>query len=126
MNPTPDASASTPSVLSTADLTAFSDRFGSRPELRRMQNAVVRVGIGEVALDNDVVTSMSHSVSHRLDDWKVTDQKSSGRCWLFAALNLLRSGTRRRLGVKDFEFSQNHAMYYDKLERANFLFESIL
>ena len=91
-----------------------------------MQNAVVRVGIDEVALDNEVVTSMSTAVSHRLDDWKVTNQKKSGRCWLFAALNLVRSGTRRKLGLKDFEFSQNYAMYYDKLERANYFFESII
>ena len=91
-----------------------------------MQNAVVRVGIDEVALDNEVVTSMSTAVSHRLDDWKVTNQKKSGRCWLFAALNLIRSGTRRKLGLKDFEFSQNYAMYYDKLERANYFFESII
>jgi bleomycin hydrolase len=115
-----------PTGLAAEDFASFSDRFAARSELKRMQNAVVRVGIGEVALDNDVVNAMSHSVSHRLDDWKVTDQKNSGRCWLFAALNLLRSGTRRQLGVKDFEFSQNYAMYYDKLERANFLFESIL
>jgi bleomycin hydrolase len=112
--------------LTADDLSSFSSHFAKRPELKRMQNAVARVSIAEVALDHDVVTSMSHSVSHRLDDWKVTNQKNSGRCWLFAGLNLLRSGTRKRLGVKDFEFSQNHAMYYDKLERANFFLESVL
>ncbi|MDX6365047.1 MAG: bleomycin hydrolase, partial [Nocardioidaceae bacterium] len=112
--------------LTADDLSRLSSHFTSRPELKRMQNAVVRVGIAEVALNHEVVTSMSHSVSNRLDDWKVTNQKNSGRCWLFAGLNLLRSGTRKRLGVKDFEFSQNHAMYYDKLERANFFLESVL
>lgn len=113
-------------ALSTDDLTNLAKGFAARPELRRMQNAVVRVGIDEVALDNAVVTSMSTAVSHRLDDWKVTDQQKSGRCWLFAALNLIRSGTRRKLGLKDFEFSQNHAMYFDKLERANYYLESII
>lgn len=121
MNDTP-----APAALSADDLAALADGFAAKPELKRMQNAVVRVGIAEVALDNEVVTTLSHSVSNRLDDWKVTNQKNSGRCWLFAALNLLRSGARSRLGVKEFEFSQNHAMYYDKLERANFFFESIL
>jgi bleomycin hydrolase len=124
MNSTPDTAPA--AALTPDDLDAFSAHFTSRPELKRMQNAVVRVGIDEVALDNSVVTSLSHSVSHRLDDWDVTNQKKSGRCWLFAALNLLRSGTRKRLGVKNFEFSQNHAMYFDKLERANFFFESML
>jgi len=113
-------------ALTDAHLTALTDGFAARPELRRMQNAVVRVGIDEVALDNEVVTSMSHAVSHRLDDWKVTDQQKSGRCWLFAGLNLIRAGTRRKLGLKDFEFSQNYAMYVDKVERANYYLESII
>lgn len=123
---TADHPETSPAELTDDDLAALSDQFARRPELKRMQNAVVRVGVADVALDNDVVVSMSHSVSHRLDDWKVTNQERSGRCWLFAALNLLRAGTRTRLGVKQFEFSQNHAMYFDKLERANFLFESVI
>ena len=114
------------SSLTPEHLSRLSESFRASPELKRMQNAVVRVGIEEVALDNDVVTSLSTAVSHRLDDWKVTNQKKSGRCWLFAALNLVRSGTRRKLGLKDFEFSQNYAMYYDKLERANYFFESVI
>lgn len=112
--------------LTPAHLGRLALGFSAAPELRRMQNAVVRVGIDEVALDNTVVTSMSPTVSHRIDDWKVTNQKKSGRCWLFAALNLLRSGTRKRLGLKDFEFSQNHAMYWDKIERANYFLESMI
>src|SRR5215203_5152484 len=106
MNSTPDLHTS--AALTPGDFDAFAAHFTSQPELKRMQNAVVRVGIDDVALDNGVVTSLSHSVSHRLDDWDVTNQKKSGRCWLFAALNLLRSGTRKRLGLKNFEFSQNH------------------
>ena len=51
---------------------------------------------------------------------------SSGRCWLFAALNLLRADARKKLGVKNFEFSQNHAMYWDKLERANYFLEDMI
>src|SRR5205085_11999959 len=76
-----------PVALSADDLAGLADGFAAKPELKRMQNAVVRVGIAEVALDHDVVTGLSHSVSNRLDDWKVTNQKNSGRCWLFAALN---------------------------------------
>lgn len=93
---------------------------------RVMTNAVARVGIDKVSLDHAVVRSMSHEVSHRLDDWKATHQKKSGRCWLFAALNLLRSDSRQRLGLRQFEFSQNFAMFYDKLERANYFLESVL
>lgn len=115
-----------PTALTPDHLTRLAEDFAARPELRRSQNAVTRVGVDEVALDHAVVTGISTSVSHRIDDWKVTNQKKSGRCWLFAALNLMRTGAKKELGVKEFEFSQNHAMYWDKLERANYFLESVL
>ncbi|HLL08322.1 MAG TPA: C1 family peptidase, partial [Nocardioidaceae bacterium] len=77
-------------------------------------------------LDREVVTGIDHSVSHLLDDWKPTDQAKSGRCWLFAGLNLLRVGAARAMNLKDFEFSQNHIMYWDKLERANYFLEAMI
>ena len=100
--------------------------FEADPRNRLMQNAVTRTPVAEVALDRSVVTGIDHSVSHLLDDWKVTNQKKSGRCWLFAGLNLLRVHTARTLGVTDFEYSQNHLLFWDKLEKANFLFEALI
>jgi bleomycin hydrolase len=70
--------------------------------------------------------SVPRSMSHHLDDWEATDQKQSGRCWMFAGLNLLRVGVAARLGVKDFEFSQSYLQFWDKLEKANHWLESIL
>lgn len=61
-----------------------------------------------------------------LDDWKVTNQEHSGRCWLFAGLNLLRVGAMKKMGLKEFEFSQNYAMFWDKIERANYFLEAII
>ena len=61
-----------------------------------------------------------------MDDWKVTSQKKSGRCWLFSSLNLLRSTTRTHLGLKDFEFSQNYVLFWDKFERANFFLTDVI
>ena len=60
-----------------------------------------------------------------IDDWKVTSQKKSGRRWLFAALNLLPAPAQQTLGVKEFEFSENYATYFDKLERADYFLEAI-
>jgi bleomycin hydrolase len=100
--------------------------FDADPRNRLMQNAVTRTPVADVALDRAVVTGIDHSVSHLLDDWKVTNQKKSGRCWLFAGLNLLRVHTARTLGVKDFEYSQSHLLFWDKLEKANYLFEAII
>src|SRR5262249_15260048 len=67
-----------------------------------------------------------HALSTVLDDWKVTNQETSGRCWLFAGLNLLRVGAMRKMGLKEFEFSQNYAMFWDKIERANYFLEAVI
>ncbi|MEM9083966.1 MAG: C1 family peptidase, partial [Planctomycetota bacterium] len=66
------------------------------------------------------------SFSHVLDDWPVTNQKQSGRCWCFAGLNLLRAGAIQALNLKDFEFSQNYTLFWDKYERANYFLECMI
>ncbi|WP_229377345.1 aminopeptidase C [Streptomyces sp. VRA16 Mangrove soil] len=112
--------------LTPTELEFFEKEFAARPANRLMQNAVTRTPVDDIALDRRIVTAADHSVSHLLDDWKVTDQKRSGRCWMFAGLNLLRVGAAEKLGVKDFEFSQNYVLWWDKFERANYFLESIV
>ena len=112
--------------LSTTQIDALSKEFAADPTYRLMQNAVTKAAIDDVALDREVVTGIDHSVSHLLDDWQVTNQKRSGRCWLFAGLNLLRVGAAERMGLKEFEFSQNYVMFWDRLEKANHWLESII
>lgn len=113
-------------TLPAGQLAALHRSFSADPALKQKQNAIVRISVDELAIDHQLATALSTTVSNRIDDWKVTNQKKSGRCWLFAALNLLRVGAKQTLGIKEFEFSQNYAMYFDKLERANYFLESIL
>ncbi len=94
--------------------------------LRLARNAVTISGIDGSALDRDKVVGTPTVVSDRLDDWKATAQKKSGRCWMFSSLNLLRSHARKDLGVKDLELSQNFPLFWDKFERANFFLEDII
>ena len=112
--------------LTAEQFELFEKEFAAQPSYRLMQNAVTQTPVGDVALDRRVVTGIDHSVSHLLDDWKVSNQKKSGRCWLFAGLNLLRVGAANKLGVKDFEFSQNYLHWWDKFERANFFLEAMV
>src|SRR5487761_50325 len=113
-------------TLAAADLERLRKDFSANPSYRLAQNAVTRVTVDDVAINREIVSSIDHSLSTTLDDWKVTNQERSGRCWLFAGLNLLRAGVMRNTGLKDFEFSQNYAMFRDKLERANYLLEAII
>jgi bleomycin hydrolase len=113
-------------TLTAADLEQLRKDFTANPGYRLAQNAVTRVTVDDVAINREIINVIDHSQSTTLDDWKVTNQERSGRCWLFAGLNLLRVGVMRRTGLKDFEFSQNHAMFWDKIERANYFLEAII
>src|SRR5262245_5346688 len=113
-------------TLAAGDLELFRKDFAASPSYRLAQNAVTRVTVDDVSIDRDIVNNSDHSLSILLDDWKVTDQQRSGRCWQFAGLNLLRVGAMKKLGLKEFEFSQNYAMFWDKIERANYFLEAVI
>src|ERR1700689_3274879 len=113
-------------TLSAQDLELLRKDFAANPAYRLAQNAVTRVSVDDVAINREVLNSTHHSLSTLLDDWKVTNQERSGRCLLFAGLNLLRVGAMKKMGLKDFEFSQNYAMFWDKIERANYFLEAVI
>ena len=112
--------------LTSATVNRLRDEFAANPAYRIAQNAVTQVTVDDVTLNREIVASTDHTFSNQLDDWAVTNQKRSGRCWLFAGLNLLRVGTMKKLGLKSFEFSQSYLMFWDKLERANYFLEAII
>ncbi len=107
-------------------LASLRKSFTSDPHNKLMQNAVTQTAVDDVALNREVVTSIDHTFSHHLDDWEVTNQKSSGRCWMFAGLNLIRVGAMKKMKLKGFEFSQNFTLFWDKLERANYFLQQII
>jgi bleomycin hydrolase len=113
-------------TLNIGDLDLLRKDFAAIPAYRLAQNAVTRVSVDDVAISREIVNSTDHYLSTLLDDWTVTNQERSGRCWLFAGLNLLRVGAMAKMDLKDFEFSQNYAMFWDKIERANYFLEAII
>jgi len=100
--------------------------FAANPSNKVAQNAVTNVQLPDLTLDRNLVQNMDSSFSTKLDDWKVTAQMKSGRCWLFATLNLFRVGAMKKMNLKNFEFSQAHIHFWDKFERANHLLEAII
>ncbi len=112
--------------ISQDTIQSFRDAFEQDSSAKTAQNAVTQTTIDDVALVRDVVQSTDFTFSSRIDEWKVTNQKKSGRCWLFAALNMLRVPAMKKMNVKEFEFSQNWAMFWDKFERANWFLQHII
>ena len=95
-------------------------------QFKAIQNALAQVDGSKIAPDWQKTISIDPYFSRRLKDQKVTDQKSSGRCWMFSALNLFRPVAEKALKCDDLEFSQNYLFFYDKLEKANLFLEAIV
>ena len=100
--------------------------FDGDPSAKVAQNAVTGNNVASVSLRRDLVQEVDFTFSTKLDNWKATNQKSSGRCWLFATLNLFRPGTMKKMNIKEFEFSQAHIHFWDKFERSNHFLEAII
>ena len=112
--------------VTKAQIEEFRKSFDSDPSATVAQNAVSNADLSTLALRRDLVQNMDFSFSTKLDDWNATNQRRSGRCWLFATLNLFRVGAMKKMNLKKFEFSQAHIHFWDKLERANHFLEAIL
>lgn len=109
------------------ELTAkFAADFKENKKQQAIQNAVVKNGITNSA-ENIVAQSNNVPVfSIDLKTGNVANQKQSGRCWMFAALNTFRHKILDHFGLKDFELSQNYTNFWDKYEKSNYFYENIL
>ena len=73
-----------------------------------------------------IADTQNFNVKIKLEGAPITNQRSSGRCWLFAATNVFRVAIMRRYNLKEFELSQSYLFFWDKLEKANYFLEQIL
>lgn len=113
------------SPLSSHDLDDLTSEFeGSKSNVVAM-NAVTAAGINKVARNYDRARLLQRRFSTSLDNGEATHQDRSGRCWLFSSLNVARYVAKKTMNIKEFEFSQNYAMYFDKLERVNYFLQDI-
>ena len=91
------------------------------------RNASFRNDLQEISMDWDYFRKIDHSFSDIVTgEMLTTNQKSSGRCWGFAGLNLFRIYLGRKYNLRDFQFSQSYFMFWDKLEKSNYFLESII
>lgn len=118
--------ATTRGELTSTDLERLEQSFASNPAHTIAQNALSQLCLRDVALSRTAVASANHSYSHSLDSWTPTHQKQTGRCWIFAALNLFRAGAMKQMNLRELELSQSYVMFWDKLERANYMLQTLI
>lgn len=115
----PDPKDALGAPLEPAWLADHNEALLADPLARAVRNAVATTGVEELSLDRGVVTSIDSSVSERIDDAPVTDQKHSGRCWIFAGLNVLRARIAAGTGLAETELSENFVYFHDMVEKCN-------
>ena len=112
--------------ITLGDLGVFEEKFAADRGNRIAMDGVMNNGVLKTATNGDAFRGAVHEFSLSLKQGEITNQKQSGRCWMFAALNCLRFQVMQKLNLETFELSQNYTLFYDKLEKANYFLESIL
>lgn len=91
------------------------------------KNAVTSNGLVKSARVPERVAKVTRSFTYQVQpQGAITNQKQSGRCWMFAALNIMRFEIMQQWNLETFEFSQSYPLFYDKLERANWFLCQVL
>lgn len=93
---------------------------------RAVKNALATTSIATLATNGDNLAMCDTNFSHTVKTKGVTNQKSSGRCWLFTGLNVLRAKMIVKHDLKEFEFSQNYLSFHDLLEKSNLFLQGII
>ena len=93
---------------------------------KALRNAIGNNDIRKLSLNQENLQGMDTHFSIKVDSKGITDQKSSGRCWLFTGLNVMRAKTLAEYGFQSFEFSQVYPFFWDQLEKANLFLQGII
>ena len=112
--------------LTLQEIAEFSRDFNADPKNQVIARAAGRSGVLEASYNERVAGRLTRVFSTELDTDNVTNQKQSGRCWLFSTLNVLRHDFGAKHKAKNFTLSQAYNFFWDKIERANNFYEKII
>ena len=112
--------------ISEEMLSIISQRYEGDAGDRAIRNALAGSSIASLALNADNAAMIDTHFSDRVKTKGITDQQSSGRCWLFTGLNVLRAKMIDKYDLPGMEFSQNYLFFYDQLEKANLFLQGVI
>ena len=91
-----------------------------------LRHALTKTSLYQVVSDQDSIKDMDFNFDINIKTMSATNQKASGRCWIFAATNVCREIIAKECNMDNFELSQSYIAFYDRLEKANYLLESVI
>jgi bleomycin hydrolase len=105
--------------LTKGELDQIKSGFKMDAYTKAMQNALSSTDINQLAWNRANVATTDQFFTYRVDVSGITNQKGSGRCWMFSSLNIFRPVVMKQFNLPEFEFSENYLYFYDLLEKAN-------
>jgi len=113
--------------LSMQQINMLRGSYQSNPTNKALRNAINSNDISKLAVNYDNNTAFNADISHTVPSKAITNQESSGRCWMFTGMNVLRNKAIRKYDLPaDFQFSQCYTFFWDQLEKANLFLQSVL
>ena len=112
--------------ISTAMLGQIKQAYQHTAADRAIRNAISNNDINKLAVNHESLNQFETRFSHKVESKGITNQKSSGRCWLFTGLNVLRSQMIAKHQLGEFYLSQNYLFFWDQLEKANLFLQGII
>jgi len=111
--------------ISPEMLSRIKEGYAGTPSDKAIRNALNTTPLNTLATNSEN-PQMDKHFSHEVKTKGRTDQKSSGRCWLFSGLNVLRAKMIDRFDLGEFTFSQNYVFFWDQLEKANLFLQGVI
>lgn len=93
---------------------------------KAIRNAIGGTDIRKLSLNQENQQGLDTDFSIKVESKGITDQQSSGRCWLFTGLNVMRAKAIARYNLPSLEFSQAYSFFWDQLEKSNLFLQGVI
>lgn len=114
-------------ALTDKDLNDIRSSLKKDASTQAIQNILTTdKNIKENALNRELQGKIDHFFKYRVNVKGITDQHSSGRCWMFTSMNVLRPSVMEKYNLKNFDFSHNYTYFWDIFEKSNLFLENII
>ncbi|KAJ3823134.1 peptidase C1B bleomycin hydrolase [Lentinula raphanica] len=114
--------------ISLQNVTSWEADITQDPKARLARTVLSHSDIRDALVSRKAIIETTHIFNHEIDfkTGPITNQKSSGRCWLFATTNVLRYEIMKKLKLKEFQLSQSYLFFWDKLNKSNYYLELMI
>jgi len=113
-------------TLSMDDIKNMSTALQNNTEKTALTNAISNNAIKKLAVNRENVGQVNFYINTKVETKGISNQKSSGRCWMYTGLNVLRAKVIEKYQLDDFQFSHNYLFFYDQLEKANLFYNGMI